>query len=168
MSDQSSPDDVRRFADLEQALASEADPERALQRVLEEARAVTAARYAALGALDSDRVELRWFLSSGMDAAARQAVGGAPRGRGVLGVLITDPRPLRLANVTAHARAYGFPAGHPPMRTFLGVPIMIGEAPWGNLYLTDKEDGGEFTDADEAAAVHLADTAAAVIARAPN
>lgn len=166
MSEQSGQDDVRWLAGFERVPASEPDSGRALRGVLEEARAATGARYAALGALNEGRIELRWFLSCGIDAITRQALGAAPRGRGVLGVLITNPRPLRLADLTGHPCAYGFPPGHPQMRTFLGVPIMIGDSPWGNLYLTDKQNGEEFSDADEAAAVRLADMAADVIAGA--
>jgi len=80
-------------------------------------------------------------------------------------VLVVDPRPLRLVDITQHPDSYGFPAGHPSMRSFLGVPIVIGGVPVGNLYLAEKEDGGEFTEADECAAVRLADIAAGAIER---
>ncbi|MGE5617498.1 MAG: GAF domain-containing protein, partial [Candidatus Woesearchaeota archaeon] len=115
----------------------ELDPEVVLERILEEACAVTGAKYAALGVLDEDRQELERFLTRGIDPAAHRAIGDLPRGRGVLGVLINDPRPLRLPEVGEHPQSYGFPAHHPPMHSFLGVPVMIGEKAWGNLYLTE-------------------------------
>jgi GAF domain-containing protein len=165
MSDPSDHCKDRRVLNLEQALASESDSEQALRLVLQEARVMTGARYAALGVLDEERLGLERFLSSGVDEASRRAIGKPPRGRGVLGVLIADPRPLRLGEVAGHPRSYGFPPGHPPMRSFLGVPIMIGGEAWGNLYLTEKEGGGQFTEADEDAVVHVAYLAASVIER---
>src|SRR5438874_8133963 len=152
------PDDdkLRRLLDVGRALVSELDTEAVLERILEEARAITGARYVALGVLDEQRSELERFLTSGIDAATHRAIGDLPRGRGVLGVLIEDPRPLRLADVGRHPQSFGFPAGHPVMHSFLGVPILIRGQAWGNLYLTEKDDGGEFTEADEEAAVVLA------------
>ena len=87
---------------------------------------------------------------------ARAEIGALPRGRGVLGELIRNPVPLRLSDVGEHPRSYGFPLGHPPMHSFLGVPILVGGVPFGSLYLTEKADGGEFTDTDEASAMTLA------------
>jgi signal transduction histidine kinase len=142
------------------------DPETVLARILEEACAMTDARYAALGVLDEDRAELERFLTRGIDAETHQAIGDLPRGRGVLGVLIDDPRPLRLANVGEHPQSYGFPAPHPPMHSFLGVPIMIQGKAWGNLYLTEKAGGGEFTEADEETAVLLSQWAGTAIENA--
>src|SRR6185437_11550842 len=106
------------------------------------------------------------FLTVGIDAAAHRAIGDLPRGRGVLGVLIDDPRPLRLADVGEHPRSYGFPGGHPEMRSFLGVPIVIRGEAWGNLYLTEKAGGEEFTEEDEDAVVVLAQWAATAIGNA--
>jgi GAF domain-containing protein len=161
------PDDkIRRLLDVGRALVSELDTEAVLERILEEARAITGARYVALGVLDEPRGELERFLTSGIDAATHRAIGDLPRGRGVLGVLIEDPRPLRLADVGQHPQSYGFPAGHPPMQRFLGAPIMIRGQAWGNLYLADKQDGSEFTEADEEAAVVLAQWAATAIENA--
>lgn len=154
---------LRRLLDVRKILAAESDYERLLERVLEEGRAVTGARYAALGVVDEDRVGLERFLTSGVDAATREAIGDPPRGRGVLGTLILDPRPLRLADIAQHPDSYGFPTGHPPMRSFLGVPIMIGGEAWGNLYFAEKEDAREFSEADERAAVVLAEWAAEAI-----
>jgi two-component system, NarL family, sensor histidine kinase DevS len=163
MSESPNHEKLRRLLDVRRTLASESDYERLLERVLEEGRAITGARYAALGVLDQDRVGLERFLTSGVDPVTREAIGEPPRGRGVLGVLISDPRPLRLANVAEHPSRYGFPAGHPPMRSFLGVPIMIGGEVWGNLYFAEKEDAREFSEADEQAAVVLAEWAAEAI-----
>ena len=163
MSESPNHETLRRLLDVRRTLASESDYERLLERVLEEGRAIIGARYAALGVLDQDRIELERFLTSGVDAGTREAIGELPRGRGVLGVLLLDPRPLRLADVAEHPESYGFPAGHPPMRSFLGVPIMIGGEVWGSLYFAEKEDAREFSQADEQAAVVLAEWAAEAI-----
>lgn len=164
MSESPNHEKLRRLLDVQRTLAAESDSERLLGRVLEEGRAITGARYAALGVLDEERVELERFLTSGIDAGTRKAIGKPPRGRGVLGVLMLDPRPLRLADVSEHPDSYRFPAGHPRMRSFLGVPIMIGGEVWGNLYFAEKEDAREFSEADEQAAVVLAEWAAKAIA----
>jgi two-component system, NarL family, sensor histidine kinase DevS len=136
-----------------------------LERLLEVARELTGARYAAIGVLDQRRERLERFLTAGVDEETQRGIGDPPRGRGVLGVLIRDPRPLRLADVGTHPLSYGFPLSHPPMKTFLGVPIVIEGRAWGNLYLTEKA-GGEFSDDDEEAVVVLADWAAIAIANA--
>jgi signal transduction histidine kinase len=146
----------RRLLDVGESLMSELDPEVVLTRILDEARRLTGARYAALGILDPQREALERFVTAGIDSATRRRIGELPHGRGVLGVLIRNPQPLRLSDVGAHPESYGFPPEHPPMRTFLGVPILIGGTAWGNLYLTEKANGGDFTDADEEAAVALA------------
>jgi signal transduction histidine kinase len=123
---------------------------------------VTGARYAALGVLDDERRALARFVTRGIDPETHARIGDLPRGRGVLGALIEDPRPLRLEDVRSHPASFGFPAHHPPMRGFLGVPVIIRGDPWGNLYLTDKATGS-FDDEDEAAAVVLADWAAIAV-----
>jgi signal transduction histidine kinase len=161
-----SDDKLRRLLEVGRALIGELDLETVLERVLEEACAITGAQYAALGVLDEDRQQLEQFLTRGIDAAIHRAIGELPHGRGVLGVLIDDPRPLRLAHVGDHPQSYGFPANHPPMSTFLGVPIMIRGRAWGNLYLTEKDGGGEFTAEDEEAAVVLAQWASTAIENA--
>jgi signal transduction histidine kinase len=165
MSSPSDDDRTRRLLDVGQALLAELDPEAVLDLILEQARDITGARYAALGVLNEQRTELERFVTSGMDEATRRAIGDLPRGRGVLGVLIKQPQPLRLADVGQHPLSYGFPAGHPPMHGFLGVPIMIRGEAWGNLYLTEKAEG-EFTEADEDAAEVLAGWAATAIENA--
>ena len=156
---------LARLLDVGRSLVSELDLEVVLGRVLQAARDLTGARYAALGILDESREELERFLTVGIDAETRTAIGDLPRGRGVLGELIRDPRPLRLKRVGDHPRSYGFPHSHPPMETFLGVPILIRGEAYGNLYLTDKRDG-EFDERDEEATVVLADWAAIAIENA--
>lgn len=156
---------LRRLFEVGRGVLSELDPEVLLDRVLETARKITGARYAALGVLDESRRELERFLVRGIDPGEQHAIGDLPRGRGVLGELITSPLPLRLADVGQHPHSYGFPAGHPPMSTFLGVPIMVRGQAWGNLYLTEKASG-EFDQADEEAVVMLADWAGIAIEHA--
>jgi signal transduction histidine kinase len=139
------------------------DIEVVLERVLESARELTGARYAALGVLNESRTGLARFLTVGIDESTRRLIGALPTGRGVLGELIREPRPLRLRDVGSHPYSYGFPVGHPPMRTFLGVPIVIEGRLFGNLYLTEKEGGAEFTEEDQQAAVLLAEFAGVAI-----
>ena len=139
------------------------DLEDVLDRVLDAAIELTGAQYAALGVLDEGRTKLDRFLTRGIDDSARRLIGPLPTGRGVLGELIRNPKPLRLADVGTHPYSYGFPVGHPSMRGFLGVPILAGGSPFGNLYLTEKLDGEPFTAEDEQAAVLLADFAGLAI-----
>ena len=157
---------LRDLLEVGEALFSELDPEAVLERILADGRRLTGARYAALGLLDESRQDLERFVTAGIDDESRRRIGELPHGRGVLGVLIQHPRPLRLTDVGAHPESYGFPAAHPPMRTFLGVPVLIRGEAWGNLYLTDKEDGQAFTQDDEDAAVVLSRWAAIAIENA--
>jgi signal transduction histidine kinase len=152
-----------RLLDLGRSLVSELELETVLRHVLEAAAELTGARYAALGILDEHKRELERFLFTGIDEATRERIGPLPRGRGVLGELIRDPKPLRLKDVKEHPRSYGFPAGHPPMTTFAGVPILIRGEAYGNLYLADKRDGAEFDERDEKLLVVLARWAAIAI-----
>jgi signal transduction histidine kinase len=156
---------LRELIDVGRSLVAELDPEVIFRQVLEVACDLTGARYAAFGVLDENRHELERFITHGIDEEARRAIGNLPRGRGVLGLLIEQPRPLRLANVGGHPRSYGFPPGHPPMTNFLGVPVMIRGHAWGNLYLTEK-DGGDFGEADEQSAMILAEWAAIAVENA--
>ena len=153
---------LRRLIDVGRGLVAQLDLEAVLREVVEVARELTGARYAALGILDENRGELERFIYAGIDDATRAEIGDLPRGRGVLGELIRNPAPLRLSEVGEHPRSYGFPPGHPPMHSFLGVPILIRGEAYGNLYLTEK-DRGEFDPADEEAATILAEWAAATI-----
>jgi signal transduction histidine kinase len=136
-----------------------------LRQIVGAARDLLGARYAALGVLGRDG-ELEQFVHAGMDDALVAAIGELPRGRGVLGLLIREPAPIRLASLGGHPAAAGFPAGHPPMGAFVGVPVRIGEEVFGNLYLTERVAGGEFTADDEQLAVALAAAAGAAIANA--
>lgn len=144
---------------------SELDLEALLHRVLDVARELTGARYAALGVLDEQGEELERFITTGIDEETRRTIGDLPRGRGILGELIRHPEPLRLRDLSEHPRSYGFPPGHPPMHGFLGVRVLIRGEVYGNLYLTEK-DGGEFDADDEHSLVVLAEWAAIAIANA--
>ncbi len=157
---------LKRLIEVGRSLVAELHVEAVLHGVLEAARELTGARYAALGILNPDRTELERFITLGVDDATRAAIGELPRGRGVLGLLISDPKPLRLRDVGKHPRSYGFPPEHPPMSSFLGLPILIRGEAFGNLYLTEKLSGEEFTAADEEAAVVLAEWAAIAIENA--
>jgi signal transduction histidine kinase len=157
---------LRRLLIVGRELVSDLDLETVLERVLEAAVEVTDARYAALGVLDEERSGLERFLHHGIDVETAARIGDLPHGRGVLGVLIAEPRTLRLPDVSRHPQSYGFPENHPPMRTFLGVPITIRGERWGNLYLTEKAGGREFDAADERAAEVLAEWAAVAIGNA--
>jgi signal transduction histidine kinase len=160
------PQRLARLLHVGRGVLSELDLDIVLDRVLDTAAELTAARYAAIGVLDEERRGLARFLTRGVDEATHRAIGDLPQGRGVLGVLIDHPAPLRLADVGDHPRSYGFPPGHPPMRTFLGVPIMVRGEAWGNLYLTEKTGGESFSELDEEAVVVLADWAAIAIENA--
>ena len=158
-------DRLRALIAAGRELASDLNGEVVLQRLLNCAREMTGARYAAIGVLDVSGTGLERFITSGLDDETRNAIGDLPRGRGVLGQLISDPRPLRLHEVSEHPASAGFPAAHPVMHTFLGVPIVVEGMTWGNLYLTDK-DTGDFDADDEEVAVVLADWAAVALANA--
>src|SRR5262249_2268153 len=127
---------------------------------------LTGARYAALGVIDRTGQQLERFLTTGVDEATHEAIGDPPRGRGILGVLIRDAKPLRLREISDDPRSVGFPPHHPPMRTFLGVPILLRGVAYGNLYLTEKEGGEDFTDEDEELTQLLAAQAAVAIENA--
>jgi signal transduction histidine kinase len=157
---------LRRVLEVGRSVVSELDLEALLRRVLEEARELTGARYAALGILDAQRSELERFLTLGIDDETHQRIGALPRGRGVLGVLIDEPRPLRLRDVSEHPRSYGFPLGHPRMASFLGVPIRVHGESYGNLYLAEKQGAEEFDADDEETIVLLASWAGVAIANA--
>jgi signal transduction histidine kinase len=154
-----------QLLDVGRAVTSELDQRVLFDRILQTARELTGARYAALGILNDGGEELRTFLTCGVDERTQRLIGDLPRGRGVLGMLITDPRPLRLADVTDAAASHGFSAGHPVMRSFLGVPVLVAGRAWGNLYLTEKTDG-PFSEQDEQAAVILAGWASVAIENA--
>lgn len=148
--------DDRSLLEVAGNVLSDPDLDVVIDRVLESARELTGARYAALGVLDASRMELERFITLGLSEGAGAEIGVLPRGRGVLGELILNPGPLRLGEVGEHPQSYGFPLGHPAMHSFLGVPILVGGTPFGSIYLTEKADGEQFTDADEESVVTLA------------
>jgi signal transduction histidine kinase len=136
-------------------LHAELSLEAVLQRIVELAAELTEAQYGALGVLGPDgRIEQ--FVTTGITPEQRAAIGDPPTGHGILGLLIEDPRPVRIADLTRHPRSHGFPANHPPMRTFLGAPVTSRGRAYGNLYLTNKAGGAEFDEDDEQALVVLA------------
>jgi len=147
-------------------LTRETSLEGVLQRVTDLARELVGARYAAFGVLSPDHVTLEAFYSSGLDPAARDRIGPLPRGKGLLGVLIHDPKPLRLSRLDTHPESSGFPPHHPPMQSFLGVPVVGRVAVLGNLYLTDRIGAAEFSEEDEHLLVLLAHQGAAAIENA--
>jgi signal transduction histidine kinase len=157
---------LRRLIEVGNEVLSELDLEAVLRSVAEAARELTGARYAALGVLDPAHAELERFINVGIDEEGRRDIGNLPRGRGVLGELIREPKPLRMRDVERHPHAYGFPPGHPPMHSFLGVPITVRGETYGNLYITEKQGAEEFDDSDEEAAVTLAGWAGIAIENA--
>lgn len=130
------------------------------------ARSLTGARYGALGVLDDTRSSLVQFVPAGINDDVERAIGHRPTGLGILGVLITDPRPLRLENIAADPRSVGFPPGHPPMTSFLGVPVSTQHDTFGILYLTEKRGSGGFSQDDEWLAQAFAQAAAVAIENA--
>ncbi len=153
---------LRRLIEVGRSLVVESDPEAVINDALEAARELTGARYAALGVLDSRRSELEQFLTRGIEAKLREQIGHPPHGGGVLGLLIEEPEPLILDDVSLHPRSQGFPPGHPEMKSFLGVPVKIRGEAWGNLYLTEKDEG-TFDNADIQSVVILAEWIAIAI-----
>ncbi len=148
------------------AIFSEHSLERVLQQIANSAREVVGARYAALGVLGPDGRSLTQFITSGLSEATRQRIGDLPRGRGLLGHVIREAKPIRSADITRHPKRSGFPPHHPPMKSFLGVPIRSRGAVFGNLYLTEKIGAKEFDREDEAIAVLLAAHAAVAVENA--
>ncbi|HET9386443.1 MAG TPA: GAF domain-containing sensor histidine kinase [Gemmatimonadales bacterium] len=148
------------------AILSQRDLDQVLQEVVDAAREVVGAHYAALGVLGEDRTSLARFVTSGIDEETRNGIGDLPRGRGLLGLVIRESKPIRSADINRHPQRFGFPPRHPPMTSFLGVPVRGRGGVFGNLYLTEKLDAAEFSDEDEAIAVLLAGQAAIAIENA--
>ena len=150
------------FADLSRRLTATLDPAELLVEVIDDACAITDARYGALGVFGADgRIEE--FVTHGITEEERAAIGALPEGRGLLGLLQQRPEVIRVRNIAEHAASVGFPPNHPPMRSFMGAPILLEGEALGNLYLTEKQSGGEFTDDDESMLLALADLAARAI-----
>ena len=150
------PTTLRRILDAVLLIEADLELPVLLRHVTEEARSMTGARYAALGVLDESRTHLAEFITVGLNADQEDEIGARPTGRGLLGLLVADPEPLRLTDLSAHHGSFGFPAGHPPMKSFLGVPIKVRDEVIGNLYLTDKVGWSEFTREDESLVASLA------------
>ena len=160
------PSRLRQLLDAVVAIGSDLDLGGALRRITEAATSLVDAKYGALGVLGRSGAALVEFISVGIDDETRKELGPLPKGHGILGLLITDPRPIRLPDLTKHPDSFGFPPGHPPMRSFLGVPIVVRGAIFGNLYLTDKQSADAFTDVDQELTVALAAAAGAAIENA--
>ncbi len=161
-------DPERLWALLDAMLLIESDLELpgVLRRIVESACSLTGARYGALGVLDPSGKRLSEFVHLGVDEATVDEIGHLPEGGGILGLLILDPTPLRLDDLSAHPDSVGFPPGHPPMRSFLGVPVMVRGQVFGNLYLTEKQGTAAFSEDDEATATALATAAGIVVENA--
>jgi signal transduction histidine kinase len=150
------PSRLRRVLEAVLLLEADLDLSTLLRHIVEEARTMTGASYAALGVLNAGRTGLSEFVTAGLSDDAEGRIGARPKGLGVLGLLITDPKPLRLSNLGQHPSSHGFPPNHPPMTSFLGVPILMRGEVFGNLYLTDKIGEAEFTLDDETTVAGLA------------
>lgn len=157
---------LRAVFDASIAVTSELSIEAVLQRIVEAAADLTGAKYAALGVIDQTGTGLENFVTTGLDEETVRRIGDLPRGRGILGVLIRDAKPLRLTDISSDPRSVGFPPGHPPMKRFLGVPILLRGVAYGNLYLTEKEGGEDFTEDDQELVRLLAAQAAVAVENA--
>ena len=159
-----------RLLDAVVALSADLSLPNVLKRVVEVAAAVSGAQYAALGVLAAGESDMKRglveFITTGIDSKGIRAIGHVPQGIGVLGLLVTDPRPRRIADIGAHPASAGFPPHHPPMTSFLGVPIMVRDQVFGNLYLTEKQGAAEFSQSDEELVVALAGAAGVAIENA--
>lgn len=144
------------------AMSSDLDLRSVLVRIVEAATALTSARYGALGVVGPDGL-LTEFVTTGIDQETHRLIGDLPHGRGILGLLVKEPHPLRMHDLAAHPQSVGFPDHHPPMSTFLGVPVRIRGTVFGNLYLTEKAGGGDFTAEDERLVEALARAAGFVV-----
>jgi signal transduction histidine kinase len=157
---------LRALIETGLAINSELSLDGVLQRIVEAAALVTGAQYAALGVIDPTGTSLERFITHGIDEETRKVIGDLPRGRGVLGALITDSQTLRLHELAEDPRSVGFPPGHPPMKSFLGTPIVLRGVAYGNLYLTEKEGGDDFDSDDEELITLLSAQAAVAIENA--
>ncbi|MBE7700559.1 GAF domain-containing protein [Oerskovia sp. Sa1BUA8] len=152
---------AHRVLDAVVAITSNLDLDTVLRRIVEAAMDLTGAKYGALGVRDGER--LGRFVPVGMEDSEVEAIDHWPHGHGLLGEVIRNPHPLRVDKIEGYPAASGYPAGHPPMHTFLGVPIQVRDSVYGNLYLTDKRDGSPFTRDDEAAVRALAAAAGVAV-----
>jgi signal transduction histidine kinase len=157
---------LRQLLQAVLTVGSDLDLPTVLRSIAKAAVTLAEARYGALGVIDETGTRLAQFLTVGVDAETHQAIGHLPEGHGLLGTLILDPNPIRLPDLREHPDSYGFPPNHPPMRSFLGVPIRVRDTVFGNLYLTDKTTAEAFTDIDEELVVALAAAAGIAIENA--
>ena len=144
------PAKLRRVLEATLLIEADLDLPTLLRHIVEEARSMAGARYGALGVLDDDGTALTEFITVGLEPEEEERIGPRPTGRGILGLLTRDPKPLRISRLDTHPDRYGFPPDHPPMTSFMGVPLKVRDEVYGNLYLTDKVGWSEFTSDDEA------------------
>ena len=166
MSEVAGPRSLRALLDAVLALGSNLDHPNMLRRIVEAAVGLVDARYGALGVLDDTGTRLAQFITVGIDDDTHRLIGDLPEGHGILGLLIVDAEPLRLPDLREHPDSFGFPPHHPPMRSFLGVPVRVRDQVFGNLYLTDKTTAEVFSDVDEELVVGLAAAAGVAIENA--
>ena len=166
MPDVAGPRSLRQLLDAVLAIGSDLDLPAMLRRIVELATTLVDARYGALGVLDETGTRLAEFITVGVDDETHRAIGHLPEGHGILGLLIQDAKPLRLPDLGEHPDSFGFPPNHPPMQSFLGVPILARDAVFGNLYLTEKTSAEAFSDIDEELVVGLAAAAGVAIENA--
>jgi signal transduction histidine kinase len=160
------PRSLRQLLDAVMTVGTDLDLPAMLRRIVQSAVELVDARYGALGVLDEPPTRLAQFITVGIDEASHAAIGHLPEGHGILGLLIVEPQPIRLPDLCEHPDSYGFPPNHPPMRSFLGVPIRLRDQVFGNLYLTDKTTAEVFTDVDEELVIGLAAAAGVAIENA--
>jgi signal transduction histidine kinase len=160
------PRSLRQLLDAVMTVGSNLDLGQVLRHIVESAASLVDARYAALGVLDETGTALAQFITVGLDDETYRAIGPLPKGHGILGLLIREPKPIRLPDLAEHPDSFGFPPNHPPMRSFLGVPVRVRDQVFGNLYLTDKTSAEVFTDIDEELVVGLAAAAGVAIENA--
>ena len=160
------PRSLRQLLDAVITVGSDLDLPSVLRHIVESAATLVDARYGALGVLDETGTSLSQFITVGLDDETRRRIGNLPKGHGILGLLIREPRAIRLPDLAEHPDSYGFPPNHPPMKSFLGVPVRVRDQVFGNLYLTDKTTGEVFTDIDQELAIGLAAAAGVAIENA--
>ncbi|MQA09385.1 MAG: GAF domain-containing protein [Pseudonocardiaceae bacterium] len=161
-----SQDRIHRLLDAVVSVASDLSLTDVLRRIVQSSCQLVGAEYGAIGVLATDRRSLQEFIYIGIDDEQREIIGDLPHGKGILGLLINRPEPIRLRDLQEHPQSYGFPPHHPPMKSFLGVPVRVRGEVFGNLYLTEKRDGGEFTEEDQTVVIALAAAAGIAIENA--
>lgn len=166
MTELAGPRGLRQLLDAVLTVGSDLDLASVLRRIVESAVTLVDARYGALGVLDPSRTRLSEFITVGVDDETHRAIGHLPEGHGILGLLIVDPKPIRLPDLNEHPDSFGFPPNHPRMTSFLGVPVAVRGEVFGNLYLTDKTSAEVFSDVDEELVVALAAAAGVAIENA--